>query len=154
MTRRIERDGMILSLNSIQYRGFPRSQARYLSQTRYFERFRILADSNLSPSNTLYTLHSHFYRLSFRYYLICKARQRSWRQRSQACVRAALASIMSANRYDREPAYNNRRHSNAQYRGDRNGRMYEDQYYRSRSRERYRRSRSPRERYSSPHGKP
>lgn len=57
---------------------------------------------------------------------------------------------MSANRYDREPAYSDRRLSGAQYRGDRNGRMYEDQYYRSRSRDRYQRSRSPHERYSSP----
>ena len=93
-------------------------------------------------------LHYYFYCLSFYTYLFLRE------PKSSRTNQSTQISIMSAHRYDREPAYNNRRPSNPQYRGDRNGRMYEDQYYDSRSRDRYRRSRSPRERYSSPHGKP
>ncbi|KAK4690924.1 hypothetical protein P7C71_g5971, partial [Lecanoromycetidae sp. Uapishka_2] len=60
---------------------------------------------------------------------------------------------MSANRYAREPEYDPRRPFAGQYRGGRNGDSYNGDYQRPHSRERYRRSPSPRGRYSSPpHG--
>ena len=112
------------------------------------EKSRILPD--WINTSSLISLFSHHYHTLL--HLICKVVE--GQEPLTVHLRPYPVSTMSAKRYDREPAYNDRRPFGNQYRGDRNGRMYEDQYYRSRSKDRYQRSRSPRERYSSPHGKP
>ncbi len=55
---------------------------------------------------------------------------------------------------DESESYDNYRPFPAQHSGDRDGRMYDDRYSRSNSRNRRRQSSSPPKRYASPHGKP
>ena len=72
---------------------------------------------------------------------------------STSAVDPITPFAMSSRRYERDTLQDKYRNQSGQRRGERGGRMYDDDYSRPYSRDAYRRSPPPRPRYSSPpHG--